>query len=340
MQLIATGVGIVVGMIGGGLIVQDLSLRSFFTILTAVSAATTLAASAMIPPAPPAERTARIGVLGTVWMIAWVAAILLTLTQGLVWGIAALLPLAVGIVGGIAWVRVERRSASAVFDVELMKAPLVTASCLCIALLAAVTAAFMLLLSTYVQVTPEALRPADAYGLGLSALGTGWLMVPFAVTFVVGGALVDRPVVNGRGVPLLVVGALVSAAGLAFLAVAHDHQWHYLLAAAVMGLGCSIGFGAGFTMVQMAVPEEKAGMAAGIPGTFMAVGFAIGTALVSADLSASLVPVPGTDLEVAAENLYGTGYWLSGALALLAVVVVVASRVRNGPQEIVSPRTH
>jgi hypothetical protein len=328
--VIATGIGIVVGMIGGGAIVQSLSLQSFFVILTAVCAVSTVASYLMIPHAPPAERSGRIGVVGTVWMIAWVAAILLTLTQGLVWGNAALIPLVLGVVGGIAWVRVERRSSSAVFDVALMKAPLVTASCICIALFAAVNSAFLLLLSTYAQVIPEALRPTDSYGLGLSALQTGWLMVPFAVTFLVGGAAVDRPVTNGRGVQVFIIGALISAAGLAWLAVAHDQQWHYLVGAAVMGLGCSMGYAAGFTVVQLAVPEEKAGMAAGVAGTFMAVGFAFGTAVISADLSATVVPVPGTALEVAAQNLYGVGYWVSAALALLVVALVLVSRARSG----------
>ncbi|GJF23676.1 MFS transporter [Streptomyces flaveolus] len=328
--VIATGVGIVAGMIGGGLIVENLSLRSFFVILAAVCATATVASYATIPHAPPAERAGRLGVLGTVWMIGWVATILLTLTQGLVWGSAALIPLVVGIVGGIAWVRVERGSSSAVFDVALMKAPLVTASCLCIALFAAVNSAFLLLLSTYAQTSPAALRPADAYGLGLSALQTGLLMAPFAVAFLIRGAVLDRALLNGRGVSVFVVGALVNAAGLAWLAVAHDRYGHYLVGAAVMGLGCRIGYAAGFTLVQMAVPEEKAGMAAGAAGTFMAVGFAFGTALVSGDLSASLVPVPGTGLEVAAKGLYGTGYWLSGILALLAVVTVLISRARTG----------
>ncbi|QSR28390.1 MFS transporter [Nocardioides aromaticivorans] len=327
--VIGTGVGIVAGMIGGGLIVQTLSLQSFFVVLTAIGAVTTVASYLLIPHLPPAERGGRIGVVGTVWMIAWVAAILLTLTQGLVWGNAALIPLVLGVVGGIAWFRVERRSSNAVFDVALMKAPLVTASCICITLFAAVNAAFLLLVSTYAQIIPAALRPVDAYGLGLSALDTGWLMLPFALTFVVGGAIADRPVNNGRVVPVFVSGALISAAGLAWLALAHDQQWHYLVGAAVIGLGCSIGYAAGFTLVQLAVPEEKAGMATGVAGTFLAVGFAFGTALVSADLSASLVPVPGTTLEVAAENLYGVGYWLAGALALAVVLTVLVSTNRS-----------
>lgn len=327
--VIGTGVGIVAGMIGGGLIVQSLSLQSFFVVLTAIGAVTTVASYLLIPHLPPAERGGRIGVVGTVWMIGWVAAILLTLTQGLVWGNAALTPLVIGVVGGITWVRAQRRSTSAVFDVALMKAPLVTASCICITLFAAVNAAFLLLVSTYAQIIPAALRPGDAYGLGLSALDTGWLMLPFALTFVVGGAIADRPVNNGRVVPVFVSGALISAAGLAWLALAHDQQWHYLVGAAVIGLGCSIGYAAGFTLVQLAVPEEKAGMATGVAGTFLAVGFAFGTALVSADLSASLVPVPGTTLEVAAESLYGVGYGLAGALALAVVLTVLVSTGRS-----------
>ncbi|MEV8566403.1 MFS transporter [Streptomyces sp. NPDC051322] len=328
--VIATGAGIVVGMIGGGFIVENLSLRCFFIILTAACAATAAASYATIPHVPPAERARRIGVLGTVWMIAWVAAILLTLTQGLLWGTAALIPLAAGIIGGIAWVRVERKSSSAVFDVAMMKAPLVTASCVCIALFAAVNAAFMLLLSTYAQITPAALRPADAYGLGLSALNTALVMAPFAAAFLVRGTVLDRALFKGRGVPVFVTGALISAAGLAWLAVAHDQQWQYLVGSAVLGLGCRIGYTASFTLVQMAVSEEKAGMAAGAAGTFMAVGFAFGTALVSGDLSAALVPVPGTGREVAARGLYGIGYWLSGVLALLIVVTVLISRARSG----------
>ena len=258
------------------------------------------------------------------------AAILLALTQGLVWGAAALVPLLVGIVGGIAWMRVERRSTSAVFDVALMKTPLVTASCVCIALFAAVNSAFLLLLSTYAQIIPGDLRPEDSYGLGLSALQTGWLMAPFAAAFLIRGTMLDRALLNGRGMTVFVSAALICALGLAWLALAHEQLWHYLVGAAVIGLGTRIGYAAGFTMVQMAVPEEKTGMAAGIAGTFMAVGFAFGTALVSGDLSASLVPVVGTGLEVADKGLYSIGYWLSGVLALLVVVTVVISRARSG----------
>ena len=90
---------------------------------------------------------------------------------------------------------------------------------------------------------------------------------------------------------------------------------------------------------QMAVPEDKAGMAAGIVGTAMAIGIAFGSALVTGVLSASVVAVPGSDIEVAAESLYGTGYWISVGLATLIVVTVLISRVRNGRRVLADGRS-
>ncbi|MFJ9390920.1 MFS transporter [Nocardioides sp. NPDC101246] len=326
--VIATGIGIVVGMIGGGLTVENLSIQGFFVTLTVAAAATTVISFAAIPHTPPAEASGHIGILGTVWLIGWVAAILLSMTQGLVWGGAALIPLGIGVVAGIAWVRVERRSTKAVFDATVLKSRFVVTASLCIGLFAAVNAAFLLLMSTYTQVPPEALPVPEAYGLGLSALQTGILMLPFAATFLVGSVLADGPVSRGSGGNVLITGALVCVAGFAWLALAHDRQWHYLVGAGVIGLGCAIGYAAGFTLVQMAAPEAKAGMASGMAGTCMAIGFAFGTAIVAGVLSVSVVEIPGTTMEVATENLYAPGYWTAAVLSALIPVTVLLSRAR------------
>lgn len=127
---------------------------------------TLVAAFAVIPHTPPAEASGRIGVIGTVWMVAWIAAILLALTQGSIWGNRALIPLAIGVVGGALWLLAERRSSAAVFDVAILRSPYVITVCLVTALFAAVNAAFFLVTSTYCQVIPEFLAPEDSYGLG------------------------------------------------------------------------------------------------------------------------------------------------------------------------------
>lgn len=327
--VIATGIGIVVGMIGGGFVVENLSIQTFFVLLTAAAAATGALSMAAIPHVPPAEPSGRIGLLGTVWLIGWVGAILLSMTQGLVWGGSALIPLVIGIVGGIAWVRVERRTSNAVFDATVLKSDFVVTASLCIGLVAAVNAAFLVLMSTYVQVPSEALPAAEAYGLGLSALQTGVLMLPFAATFLVGSVLADGPAQRGKGGTVLILGALVCVAGAAWMALAHTQQWHYLVGAGVIGLGCAIAYAAGFTLVQMAAPEAKAGMASGMAGTCMALGFAFGTAVVAGVLSAQVITIPGTTIEVATENLYAPGYWTTAVVAALIPVTVLLSRTRS-----------
>lgn len=326
--VIATGVGIVAGMIGGGLAVENLSLHAFFTIVTIAAVLCTILSAVAIPHTPPAEPSGRIGLLGSVWLVAWVGAILLSLTQGLVWGGGALVPLVLGVVGGIAWVRVERRSSNAVFDATVLRSDFVVAASLCIGLFAAVNSAFLLLTSTYVQIVPAYLPADDAYGLALSAVRTGVLMLPFAATFLIGSVLADGPVSRGKGGSALVVGSLICIMGLVWMAVAHDQQWHYLVGAGIIGLGCAIGYAAGFTLVQMAAPEAKAGMASGMAGTCMAIGFAFGTAVVAGVLSADVITIPGTTTEIATEGLYAPGYWITAVLAAMIPLTVVVSRRR------------
>jgi MFS family permease len=149
-------------------------------------------------------------------------------------------------------------------------------------------------------------------------------MLPFALTFLVGSVIADGSVNRGSGASVLVLGSCICVAGFAWLAFAHTHAWQYLVGGAVIGLGCSIGYAAGFTLVQLAVPEAKAGMAAGVAGTAMAIGFAFGTALVTGLMSASVVAVAGSTTKVASQSLYGPSYWVAAVLATFVVMTVIA----------------
>ncbi|MER5390880.1 MFS transporter [Saccharopolyspora sp. NPDC002686] len=317
--IMATGSGTVAGMVGGGLTVKFLSLQSFFFVLAAAVVATTVALVVVIPSSKP-ESSGKIGIPGTVWMLAWLTLILLALTQGLLWGDAALVLLLAGIVGGVAWALVQRRSSSAVFDVKVLKEPFVKPACFAAAMFGCVDAGFLLLVSYYTQ-TPT----AAGYGLGVDALGTGLLMLPFALMMFVGGKAAERAVAKGRKGAVLVVGATVCAAGLGWLAVAHQEWWHYLVGAALVGAGSRVGYSGSFAAPQMVVPEHKAGMAAGMVGTLMAIGIAFGAALVTGLLT--VATVPGTD--VPEEYLFTVGYVITLGFSLLVLLVTLISRFRQ-----------
>ncbi|OPX16363.1 MFS transporter [Gordonia sp. i37] len=328
--VIATGVGIVVGMIGGGFIVEHLSLRDFFAILAACFALTTLASFVVIPRSAPADKAGGgVAIVGTVWLIVWVGLALLAMTQGLVWGWGALATLAVALIAAAGWVRSQRRSSNPVFDPVLFTAPYAVVSSVVIALIAAINAAFLVLVSTFAQTDPANLPAADAYGLGLNALQTGELMVPFAITFLIGGVVAERPLAAGRGPSVLVSGAVLSAVGLALLVVTHDREWSYLVAAAIIGFGCAIVYSACFALVQNAVDEREAGMAGSMVGTAMAIGFAFGSALITCVLGSSTIAIPGTDVEVATEGLFGVSYVIAIGLAVLIVLAVGISTMRR-----------
>ncbi|MFF9213267.1 MULTISPECIES: MFS transporter [unclassified Streptomyces] len=317
--IMATGTGVVVGMVGGGLTVKYLSLSTFFYLLAAAFAATTAALLAVVPRSHPAS-SARIGVWGTAWMIAWVTLVLLAMAQISDWGNVCYLLLAVGVVTGVAWVLAQRRSAAPVFDLALLKRPYATTACVASFLLGAVDAAFVLLVSYYTQTPLEV-----GYGFGTDALGTSLLMLPFALTMFISGKAAEHVVQQGRPGAVLAAGAALCGLGLVWLAFAHDHTWQYLVGSALVGLGSRAGYSGSFAIPQLVVAEDQAGMAAGIPATTMMIGSAFGAAVTTTVLSLAYLPeVPG----VPQPHLYTVGYLVAAAFpaGILAATALSSTR--------------
>ncbi|MGI5467134.1 MFS transporter [Streptomyces sp. CA-132043] len=317
--IMAAGTGVVVGMVGGGLTVKYLSLSTFFSILAAAFAATTAALLAVVPRSRPTS-SARIGLWGTAWMIAWVTLVLLAMAQISDWGTVCYLLFAVGVVAGVAWVLAQRRSATPVFDLAMLKRPYATTACVASFLFGAVDAAFVLLVTYYTQTPSEV-----GYGSGTDALGTSLLMLPFALTMFVSGKAAERVVQHGRPGAVLAAGAAVCGLGLVWLAFAHDHTWQYLVGSALVGLGSRAGYSGSFAVPQLVVDEDQAGMAAGIPATAMMIGSAFGAAVTSSVLSLAYLPeAPG----VPQPHLYTVGYLIAAAfpVGILAATTVSSTR--------------
>jgi predicted MFS family arabinose efflux permease len=121
--------------------------------------------------------------------------------------------------------------------------------------------------------------------LGFSRLEAGAAYVPTALGVAVAAGICARlmPRIGTR--PIVVVGALIDAAGIFWLSrvPVHGSYLHDLLPGLVI---MSLGFGAVFvavtTAAQTGVPEDKAGLAAALINTSTWVGGALGLAIFSA----------------------------------------------------------
>ncbi|MEU3844052.1 MFS transporter [Streptomyces sp. NPDC028635] len=379
--VMATGSGVVLGMVGGGISVRiwplpahlnadgslpSLSIAPFYYILAALFVITTVAMLAVVPNSPPQSK-GRLGVVNTVWLIGWVALILLPLSappESTIGKNSAVI-LLVGVAGAIAWVFAERRSTKPVFDIGVLRTPYVTTACLSAGLFGCTDAAFLVLANYYAQ-TPNGLPVSTdggltgwstkfaEYGLSYDPLTTSLIMLPFALTMFISGKYSERLIARGRPGAILIGGAAICAAGLLFLAVAHDRPWEYVVASGVIGLGSRAGYSSAFAIPQFVVPEEKAGMAAGMPGTVMAIGIAIGAAVVTIVLNASGFVYHSTDVagmtagslhpsavdlkasdyllegaHMPSAHAYTTAYCLSLIFPALVILATVLSRLRH-----------
>ncbi|WP_460603152.1 MFS transporter [Jatrophihabitans fulvus] len=317
--IMATGTGVVLGQVGGGASVKlwpishslnadasipHLSIAPFFYILAGLFVLTTIGLLVIVPNSPPESR-GRIGVLNTLWLIGWVTVVLLAFsapTDSTIGQNAGAL-LALGVVLAAGWVWAERRSSTPVFDMAVLRKPFVTTACLSAGLFGCVDAAFLVLVNYYMQ-TPNFAGmqtplgdakyqnaagqivgwPAnyEVYGLGYDPLRTSLVLLPFALTMFLSGKLSEKFVARGRPDVVLFFGAIVCVAGLLFLAFAHDEAWQYAVGSGIIGLGSRAGYSGAFAVPQLVVPESRAGMAAGMPGTLLAIGFAVGAAVITA----------------------------------------------------------
>jgi MFS family permease len=390
--IMATGTGVVLGMVGGGASVRiwpmpnhltadggipHQSLAPFFYILAALFILTTIGLLVIVPNSP-AQSRGRIGVLGTLWLTGWVIVILLPLSapQNTWLGRNALLVLALGIALAVGWALAERRAKAPVFDLKLLRKPFVTTACLSAGLFGCIDAAFLVLVNYYIQ-NPDVpgLLSHDGgktgwpthiaqYGLNDDPLKTSIILLPFALTMFLSGKASERIVAKGKPGLVLVVGAAICVVGLLFLALFHDQTWHYVVGSAIVGLGSRAGYSGAYAVPQFAVAEERAGMAAGMPGTMTAIGFAVGASVITMlqnasgfvyhsmdanrlgalavdpskarqlsqaihnlDLSQSDYLLDGTHFALA--HVYTDGYWISLLFPALVIVATAISRLRN-----------
>jgi EmrB/QacA subfamily drug resistance transporter len=268
-----TGVGIAVGPIVGGWLLEHFDWSSVFFALVPVAALGALLVGLSVPSsrdpgAPPADRPGV--VLSALAMAALIYTIIEAPNEG--WTSArTLLGFALALVLLVGFIAFERRSPAPMLDVRLFRNPRFSAASGAVAITFFSLMGFIFLVTLYFQ-----------FLKGYSPLSTGVRLLPVAtmtgITSVVGTKLAVR-----YGTKLIVAGGMASlAAGLAWTAFASASTSYLEIAGQMVLIGSGIGLTSApaTESIMGAVPMAKAGVGSAINDATRILGATVGVAVI------------------------------------------------------------
>jgi EmrB/QacA subfamily drug resistance transporter len=274
-----SGLGIVVGPILGGWLVEHFAWNSIFLVNVPVVIVGIGAILAVVPESK-AARAPRLDPIGAVLSVAGLVALVFGIIEVPSRGwddpaiIGSLGAAAVLLGAFLAW---ERRVAEPMLDIRLFRNPRFSAASLSVTLVFFALMGVLFFLTQYLQGV-----------LGLSALDTGIRFVPLAIG-IIASAPVSTILTKRFGAKLATAfGLLVTAGSLGLLATVNLASGEVLIAA-VLAIG---GFGVGVAMtpatdaIMGALPKEQAGVGSAVNDTTREIGGAIGVAVLGSVFSA------------------------------------------------------
>ena len=276
----SAGVGIALGPIAGGWLLERFWWGSIFLFMVPIAAVVALLVAWRVPtsrdPSTPAVDW-RGFALSTAGMSLIVYGIIQAPGWG--WGSASTLGvLAAGVVVLVALVTAERATASPMIDMSLFRNPRFTAASGAVAIAFFALLGFIFLMTQYFQVVR-----------GYSPFSTGVRLLPVAVSVGVASVAGTRLAVR-VGTKVIVGGGMaLFCAALAWISTATQDTAYAIIAAQMVVLGVGMGFtqAPATEAIMGAVPKRKAGIASGVNGSTRLFGGTLGVAVIGS-VAASL----------------------------------------------------
>jgi len=236
-------------------------------------------------PESPVRSPGRISVLPAIFLGGWLLAFLVALSEApkLGWSSGKILGLvATAVVLAVGWVASEKRAATPLIDMNMMRRRAVWTNNL-VALLAGVAMFGMAFLPQFVQTPKHA-----GYGFGASVSASGLMLVPWNVASFAVGMSSGRLARKVSGKLRVIVGCVIGSAAMAFLAFEHEHQWQIYATTAVMGAGLGMINAAVAALIVAGVPPAQTGAASGMNANIRTIGGSFGTAMMATIVSSRL----------------------------------------------------
>ncbi|MGC5345292.1 MFS transporter [Streptomyces sp. AM 4-1-1] len=322
------GIGSALGLVVTGLLMEHWSYTSVFWAGLVFSVAAIVVTVVGVPRSTRTDPVGKADPLGALTLAGWLCSFLIAVSEGNEWGwtsgrVVGLF--AVAAVLGACWVVVELRVPYPLVSIRMLVNPVVAFTNLSGALFGFGMYGCFLVISNFAQ-TPEKFAH---YGFGASVLGAGVMLLPSAV-----GSMVAAPVgarmIAGRG-PRgpLVLGGLLSAVAMGFLAVANGHPADLYIASATFGFGLGLAYTAMPAAINSAVPAAQSGIANGMNAVFRTVGGAVGTAALGATLAGDTIE----QLGLPTLGAYRQAFWITAFCCLVAAAAPLAFRVRRDARD-------
>ncbi|MFJ2672137.1 MULTISPECIES: MFS transporter [unclassified Streptomyces] len=304
----SVGLGIAIGPITGGLLLEHFWWGSIFLVNVPV-AVVALVAMVLLVPDSKDPRPGRVDPLGVVLSIVGLVLLVYGIIRGGeladFTGVSVLAPLLGGVAVLALFVWHEKRSSHPSIDISYFRKPAFAAAVAAIALVFFALMGVTFFSAFYLQ----SVR-------GYSALQSGLLILPLAAAQMI-FAPRARLVVDRFGArAVCTAGMLLVAAGLAAFALfgTDTPVWVLCLVFFVQGTGMAHIMPPVTVAVMQALPREKAGSGSAINNTFRQVGGALGIAVLGSVLSATyrggieghLGAVPAAARDAAGESIEAT----------------------------------
>jgi EmrB/QacA subfamily drug resistance transporter len=276
----SAGVGIALGPIAGGWLLERFWWGAIFLFFVPVAAVVALLVARRVP-ASRDPRTPRLDWRGLALSAAGMGLIVYGIIQapGWGWGSAATVgTLAAGAAVLGLLVAAERATASPMIDMTLFRNPRFTAASASVAIAFFALLGFIFLMTQYFQVV-------RAY----SPLGTGVRLLPVAASVGVASVAGTRLAVRIGNKIIVGGGLLLFCVALAWISTVSQHTSYGIIAAQMVVLGAGMGLtqAPATESIMGAVPKEKGGIASAVNGSTRLFGGTLGVAVIGS-VAASL----------------------------------------------------
>ncbi|MEU6355138.1 MFS transporter [Streptomyces sp. NPDC047072] len=307
------GIGAALGLPLAAMIVQYADWHTMFWVTAALGLLGVGSVGWAVRESPIRE-PGRFDVVGALGLAVGLVCLLLGVSQGGQWGWGS--PRILGLFGASVvvlalWWWQQLRAERPLVDLKLVAEPRVGLSHV-----AALFTGFAFYANSLVTAQLVQAPAATGYGLDLTIVETGLVLLPGGVIMLLFSPVSAR-ISAARGPRVtLAIGALVIALGYAVRIVDSRDLWMIIVGAAVVGTGTTLAYSALPTLILRAVPASQTASANGVNVLMRTIGQAVSSAAVAAVLVHHTSLVGGASLPTLHGYLLAFG--MAGAVALAA----------------------